>query len=160
MRVLFVDIDGVLNDPGCWGLRPEHRAIDAGMVARLRALCEAEDAYCVLSSTWRYAYGYERTLTALAVNGWPDVRRRFVGETPVHHDRTRGHEISEWLRENQGATEFAVLDDCTHAPHSEAEAEFAEVAANWVQVDGAFGLQDADVEKARGMLNRRAVAQR
>lgn len=151
-KYLFIDIDGVLNDPGCWSKRPEHKAINPALVARLRALVEATGAKCVLSSTWRFAYSLERTLEALAVNGWPDVRDHFVGETPVCHDRTRGYEIVAWLKENgdPGNMAFAVLDDCTQSDSP--EFEFRGVIDNWVIVDGSVGLQDADCAKALELL--------
>lgn len=152
IKYLFVDVDGVLNDPGCWGKRPEGKAINPALVARLRRLVEETGAKCVLSSTWRFAYTLERTLEAIAVNGWPDVRDHFVGETPIFHEQTRGYEIAWWLKENgtPGHTAFAVLDDCTHSKTP--DLEFIPIADNWVVVNGALGLQDADVAKARELL--------
>lgn len=154
-KFLFVDVDGVLNHPGCWGKRPWAKAIDPELVARLRALVEETGAKCVLSSTWRFAVGYDETLAAIAANGWPDVADHFVGETPVHHDLTRGDEIMAWLQENQdrehySVTRFAVLDDCTQSDTP--TKEFAMVKDNWVVVHGAFGLSDDDVERAKELL--------
>lgn len=155
---IFVDIDGVLNHPGCWGKRPEQKAIDPALVARLKTLVEETGAKCVLSSAWRHAYGYEKTLFALSRNGWPDIADYFVGETPVDHARTRAHEILQWLAENgtPGYQAFVVLDDCTHA--EDGAAEFKMVADQWVQVNGALGLQDHDVERAKVLFARQALA--
>lgn len=151
MKLLFIDVDGVLNHPGCWGKRPEHRAIAPELVARLRKLVEETGAKCVLSSTWRFAYGYDATLQAIAQNGWPGIGHHFIGETPVFHGMTRGHEIQFWLNAHYpGVTTFAVLDDCTQSDTP--DKEFAMVAKNWVNVCGAFGLQDSDVAAAKVLL--------
>lgn len=150
-KFLFVDVDGVLNDPGCWGKRPEAKAISPELVARLRQLVLDTGAKCVLSSTWRFAYGYDRTLAALKANGWPDVKDHFVGYTPVRHT-TRGHEIVEWLNDHTELMDitFAVLDDCTQSDTP--GPEFALVKDNWVVIDGSRGLQDADVARAKELL--------
>src|SRR5690606_16495049 len=114
MKVIFWDIDGVLNSPGTWGQWAKDgdwsKALNPRMVARARDVVSKTGAKCVLSSTWRFATGYDRTLDALAVNGWTTAREDFIGETPVLHTQ-RGIEIGEWLLANPHVTDYVIVDD-------------------------------------------------
>lgn len=105
MRVLFLDIDGVLNSEkyarslakgGMLGIDPE-------AVRILDEILEATGAKIVLSSTWRL---------------YPDLRadvRKNVGEfidvTKSLRSGFRGDEIREWLERHPEVTEYAILDD-------------------------------------------------
>lgn len=109
MRVLFVDIDGVLNRAG---FQPSDdlalRAwIEPDLAARLSAVVEATGARLVLSSDWRVdrELGYLRDeLRAAGVAG------ELIGVTPVL-DEARWREIHAWMTEHHIETEAAVIVD-------------------------------------------------
>jgi hypothetical protein len=54
MKVIFLNIDGVLNCPKTINPRNFPYVIDDRLLARLRQLLEQTAASVVLSSTWRY----------------------------------------------------------------------------------------------------------
>lgn len=118
MKVLFLDIDGVLN----WidtadrvgpfiGICPER-------VARFNKIVEAHpDLKIVISSTWRHGIrghieDFEALKTFLASRG---VKGEIIDHTPMHFGhRGRGNEIREWLEDCEvGLESFVILDDDT-----------------------------------------------
>ncbi len=126
MKVLFLDIDGVLNT---FSTTERFRSVVGVCPVRLaRFLRILEETGCsfVLSSTWRK---YKKHLAHLQ-ELWGELgRARFLGTTPVSsgwsmvYEMRRGEEIDLWLKENQqrlAITKFVILDDDGDmAPHME-----------------------------------------
>lgn len=104
MKILFLDIDGVVN---CKTTSQRHRGfigIDpylAFMVGKIQL-----DTGCeiVLSSTWR-----------LDEKSRAEVRKqvgKFIDCTPsIREKRERGWEIQAWLDKHPDVTKYAILDD-------------------------------------------------
>lgn len=115
MRVVFLDIDGVLNSEDFYvrrhnliknGLCKENSHIDPRSVEYLNEITDATDAVIVLSSSWRFDRGIE---SLLAIAG---VKARIIGKTPYANSRHRGTEINKWLVENGNSVEnYVILDD-------------------------------------------------
>lgn len=146
-RALFFDVDGVLNTTACWGKSlgesgDYSNRLDPVLVARAAALVRELDACCVLSSTWRVAAGYERTMAALEKAGWSDARARFVGATPFA-SCSRGLEIGAWLHANPIVTSFAILDDGS---------DMAGHSRRLVRTNPAVGLSEACCALVREMV--------
>src|SRR5690606_10063266 len=75
MKVIFWDVDGVLNNPGTWGAWSKlgwSAALEPHLVKKARDVVRATGAKCVLSSTWRIGAGLERTIECLKERGWPE----------------------------------------------------------------------------------------
>jgi hypothetical protein len=120
MKILFLDIDGVLNDrtwaelcesktePG--ELPPWHRVpFPKHIVDNLHLILNAiPDLKIVVSSSWRVRHnkGIFRILNNLA--GIPEDF--FIDITPIRKD-SRGDEINEWLEKNKDIDKFVILDD-------------------------------------------------
>jgi HAD domain in Swiss Army Knife RNA repair proteins len=109
MKVLFLDIDGVLNRIGTrnrtstrWngfiGMEPE-------LVARCNRLVEETGAQVVLSSVWRLHDSWRETMKA---NG---LTFEFLDRTPKHEERFRGHEVALWLTKQPEVERYAIVDD-------------------------------------------------
>lgn len=104
MKVIFLDIDGVLNCPTQRGFRRGHWGMQQELVDRYKRLVQATGAKTVISSTWRLG---EDTLdqirgTGIAIHGiTPDLREY----------NARGHEIDEYLRTHPNVEQYAVIDD-------------------------------------------------
>jgi hypothetical protein len=139
MRVIFVDIDGVLNYPKIWG-KTGPAAMDPRLVHMLAKVVEETEAKCVLSSTWRLGDGYEETLKCLEFLGWENVREVFIGKTPVSGTSVRGIEIGEWLHENPEATSFVILDD---------DNDMGNFMNHLVRTNPKTGLTEKDIEKIK-----------
>ena len=110
MKVIFLDIDGVLNSDEYLDkvknsdIQGIERDIDVEKVKLLKRAIDETGARVVLSSSWRYTRN-ARYLKELLANY--EIR---VDSTPYIRDE-RGLEIKKWLSENQGVEDFIILDD-------------------------------------------------
>ena len=120
MKIIFLDIDGVLNSEMYEWSRGEDRAdnrIDLSRVRLLKDIVSATDAKIVLSSTWRLDWNKSPELCGedgeyinqcLAQYGLS-----IIDKTPFNSmidDRRR--EILTWLSRHRGEVEsFVILDD-------------------------------------------------
>ena len=110
MKVIFLDIDGVLNSDEYLDkvknsdIQGIERDIDVGKVKLLKRAIDETGSRVVLSSSWRYTRNARYLKELLANYG---IR---VDSTPYIQD-IRGLEIKKWLSENQGVEDFIILDD-------------------------------------------------
>jgi len=147
MRVLFLDIDGVLNSIASRGFwhrfeRPStfvpHDDFKQSQseefcpisLENLKYICrEIGDLKIIISSTWRKGH------TDLArMKGWfpgSIIAERIIGKTPYMPGSERGKEIGCWLIEHPEVTRFAVVDD---------DSDMEEVWENFFQTDVRDGL--------------------
>lgn len=110
MKILFLDIDGVLNSTktamahGGFPLNfAQKQAFDQAAIGLLHRLCDSnDDVKIVLSSTWRLHYTAEQAAAALELP--------IIDRTPLLHG-PRGYEISAWLGAHPEITEYVILDD-------------------------------------------------
>ena len=103
MKVIFLDIDGVLNTRKTHNPRKLPYVVEKGLVERLRRLRSKTRAKVVLISTWRYD---PAGLFSAKRYGIP-----FMGCTPDLPHRPRRDEILAWLKKHPDVTRFAVIDD-------------------------------------------------
>lgn len=114
MKVVFLDIDGVLNcHRTCIALGGIPHNIDPKSVAQLdpvglsliRRIVEASGAKVVLSSTWRILHRWQDVGVALDLP--------IIGATPrgTLAGYERGHEIAAWLEDHVEVTHYAIIDD-------------------------------------------------
>lgn len=110
MRVLFLDIDGVLNSTktcvafGGYPMELHHQqAFDRAAIGLLQRLCDSSGVQVVLSSAWRKHCR------------WDDAGKAFglpiISATPDLCGQPRGAEIAAWLAEHPEVKEFVILDD-------------------------------------------------
>lgn len=135
MKVLFLDIDGVLNSLewaeagngfGCPPGRGKKCSRERlkwcpAMVKRLRRVIEETGASIVISSSWRgYGTGAVRKWRAMfSQYGWR--RAPVIGETPrleirresgIYVAVKRGEEVAAWLKEHAHVVDrFVCVDD-------------------------------------------------
>lgn len=152
LRLVFLDIDGVLNSSKWWQERQHvswtDEQIDPRAVAILNLIALSDITRIVVSSTWRMM-GLQNVRNVLERVG---VQARVIGVTPdlwrTEGDYRRGKEISKWLEENDrdrfGA--YIVIDDdfdagIGHAPR-------------FIKTDVCVGLTHDHVSIAHGMFTR------
>ena len=163
MRVIFLDIDGVLNSEahalklekskGANRISTEKSKIDREAVSLLNRLVEVTGAKIVVSSTWRKLFDTDELQRILCEHG---LVGEIVGKTPDgykdpevqetfgHGTRIlRGHEIEFWLREHPEVERFVILDD---------DSDMAMHKSRLVQTDCKEGLRAKHVEHAIRML--------
>lgn len=97
-RLIFLDVDGVLNRRCSWWRnsirRPRGSHIDPECVRVLNDLIERSGAEIVLSSSWRLGKSRMECVSMLRKFG---VRGRLAGMTPRLHHLQRGDEIAAYL---------------------------------------------------------------
>lgn len=130
--ILFLDIDGVLNE---FGTQPEGGmlGIQRDKSDRLKRVLYTVDCDIVLSSTWRIIgknlAKVEKMLEEMYVAPLYDLTPR-GGKTEggIYIGMSRGDEIKQWLKAHPDHTRFVVLDDDVYPD------EFPD--ANQVHTDG------------------------
>lgn len=154
MKVIFLDMDGVLNNRnsmalcGIFGIGPDHNhgdTVDPTCVKLLECLVAVSGAKIVISSSWR-GRSKEDTLSvkrAFEFAGCPELWEMVIDVTPIHRDRFRGREIDAWLAAHKEVTHFVVIDDNSFDITQK---------DNFVHTKTEFGLQFEHIEKAWHIL--------
>jgi hypothetical protein len=107
VKVLFLDIDGVLNSATFLSQQDSCHAISSDMVAHINRVIEATSCKIVISSTWRLYWPLGELKAILRQRGLRDV---IIDKTP--NLGSRDTEILSWLSNNpHTVTTFAVVDD-------------------------------------------------
>lgn len=146
MKIVFLDVDGVLNSPDFQIHRyqrgPGRHPIDPECVAHLNALTSQTQARIVVSSTWR-TMGLTAIRRVLRAHG---VVAPIVGCTPSlvrRHESglaiatERGREIQAWLDTTRFRVErFVILDD---------DEDMNDLLPHLVRTDFRAGLAAEDV---------------
>lgn len=102
MKILFLDVDGVLNTYSSGGLY----TLKKSCLKRLQRIVEETGCKIVLSSTWRKdEYALRRLKRVLKYRNIS-----IMSCTPVLHNSIRGLEIAMWLNSNNVST-YAIVDD-------------------------------------------------
>lgn len=110
MKVIFLDVDGVLNSNDyideAKRLNKEgiERYVDVEKIKLLNKAIKETGAKIVLTSSWRLGIDMSNLRELLARYGiWIDA-------TPfINHER--GLEIKQWMVEHPGTDDFVILDD-------------------------------------------------
>lgn len=144
-KVLFLDVDGVLNSRSVltrWNEqgRRASEAIDNEMVARINRVVDATGCFIVISSTWRLCWPMGELTAKLRQHGLRDV---VIGKTPTL--KRRDEEILAWLAENKGVAHFAAVDDDTF--------DMTGLGDRLVATSFETGIQDNHVEQLIKLLN-------
>lgn len=103
MKIIFLDIDGVLNCKRTPNPRKFPFIVDPILLERFRRLLEVTGAQVVLSSNWRFD---PAGLFSAEHYGIP-----FIASTPDLEGEPRCNAILEWLRCHPDVERFIVIDD-------------------------------------------------
>ena len=106
MKVIFLDVDGVLNvmsDSYRTFMKPEGHHIEYHLVDRLNYIMAKTDAKIVISSSWKSSMGdLEFQLKQEGFRYWDKVigRTPFSGEMDTRGEQSdyRGLQIQYWLK--------------------------------------------------------------
>ena len=165
MKILFLDIDGVLND-SAWmtTLKKGDEAnrvygsgdewwidmLEPRAMLLLNDLLERTGAKVVVSSTWRLRHTPEALQKLMEVRGFTG---EVIGRTP-RISLGRGIEIRQWLKEHPEVESFAIVDDDSDMePHMDRL-----VQTSWFGQPGprgAGGLRPEHVDRLEGLLGKK-----
>lgn len=150
MKVIFLDIDGVLNsnkfydERSCDLFIAEHEltsCIDVDAVDCLNSIIEATNSIIILSSSWRNLAPINSINRALRYHG---IAKPIIGVTPPYGS-PRGKQISQWL-DMVDVDGFVILDDDSGMGH---------LSEHLVQTSYKTGLLEEHVQPAIEILNKR-----
>lgn len=145
MKVIFLDIDGVLNhmdwynddrNPG--NINGEEGDLDPICVERVKRICDETGAKVVISSDWKNQSG---TIGRLGGVGLP--KEYIIDKTPTISDfvkHTRGDEINLWLLDHPYFTNYVILDDRTDFDENQ--------RPHFIHIDRQHGLTEDDTDIA------------
>jgi len=164
MKVLFLDIDGVLNTK-YWYTQMDRNtpkdkygyAFDPNAVANLRRIVEETGSDIVISSSWK----------CMGLSQMEDMWRdrslpgRIIGITPnsvsdemllnadidsIELFHIRGMEIKEWLaKHGKRVSNYVIIDDMDNM--------LPEQQSHFVQTNPEIGITKDDVERSITILN-------
>lgn len=158
MKVIFLDVDGVLNDQ-MWLHLYTNSEIDKVRVARLAEIVKATGAVIVLSSSWRVLPDelddMDKWIWRQLVDALYEYDMSIYDRTPVI-GMDRPLEIKTWLDHHAGQVEAFVSldDDFRKEDYAKCGIEDCLVKTSFYGVEGNLGgLQDRHVEEAINILN-------
>ena len=163
-KVIFLDIDGVLNTKW-WYTQMDRNtpkdkygyAFDPRSVANLKKILDETGAEIVISSSWK-SFGISELEDMWQDRGLPG---KLIGITPnsvsdemlLNADldhmelfHIRGMEIKEWLdKHGKKVSHYVIIDDMDNF--------LPEQISHFVQTDPEVGISEDDVDKAVRLLN-------
>lgn len=155
IKVIFLDIDGVLNSRKYDRTRDyaQNTNIDETRLPLLKEIVAETGAKLVLSSTWREHWSEnpkDCDESGAYLNAcFAKFGLKIYGKTPIFERNTlRKDEIEAWLRTTGEEIEsFAIIDDCSFGWDNLADRLVKTSAYVW------FGLEKEHVQKAISLLN-------
>ena len=156
MKVIFLDIDGVLNDKYCRARAPSgcKGAADAKLKL-LREIVRQTDARLVLISSWKKYWKREETTDLDMIYLMRKLKRfglSIYDKTEESFWAKRGEGIHAWLSANEDVTAWVVLDDETFPDYEKYGIDKHLVKTKFFYEKDA-GLQEEHVEQAIAILN-------
>ena len=145
MKVLFLDVDGVLNSEDYYVTTPPEKRLsfplgefDPAAVKRVNRILDETQAKLVVSSSWRWNPGLKNIFEKVGIN------HEIWGRTPSGKGRNRGYEIQQFLNSHPEVSNYVILDDDSDM--------LEEQKNNFVHTNTYYGLTDEDTDKAIKIL--------
>ena len=151
MKVIFLDIDGVLNSSAY----DRQRSRDDGNIDRtrlllVRTLVEKTGAKIVLSSSWREHWNKNPDecdeIGKELISDFSSAGLEIYDKTPKVGYLERSEEIRMWLSDNPGIEGFVIFDDNGYG--------WGDLSDNFVQTNYRIGrgLEQEHIDKALELL--------
>ena len=140
MKVIFVDVDGVLNSDDFIDSVKGKQDIDIKTVLLLKRAIEETGAKIVMDTSFRYTQSFLKVQEMLLQNGIMFDKTPFI-------DNERGKEIKQYLSEHRKIEDYILLDDVVFSDFDD------ELLSHLIKMDDTNtrgigkGLQEKDVEE-------------
>lgn len=149
MKVLFCDIDGVLNSLDSWKRTKDFNiatGIDPYHVKFLNHIIqEIPELFIVISSTWRVGETPSTLYDMLVKNGINIKSVDYVGRTEAKGAPIRGIEIDKWISENN-VDNYCIVDDDQDMLYKQRN--------NFVKINGNRGLTEKQANRVIKILQK------
>ena len=148
MKVVFFDIDGVLNYCGT-------PSIDDRCLSELKRIVAETGANTVMSSSWKEAFTkydvYSDRDREMVTRLIKDPELNCLGWTPDIDEENRENEIEDWLLDyEEGEIEsFVIIDDLDYNFNEKFPGHFVKTAGYWGQ-----GLTSVHADNAIRILGK------
>ena len=140
MKVIFVDVDGVLNSDDFIDSVKGKQDIDIKTVLLLKRAIEETGAKIVMDTSFRYTQSFLKVQEMLLQNGIMFDKTPFI-------DNERGKEIRQYLSKHKDIEDYILLDDVVFPDFDD------ELLSHLIKMDDTNtrgigkGLQEKDVEE-------------
>ena len=157
MKIIFLDIDGVLNCNTSKSRCGDFIGIDKDKVKRLASIVEQTNAKLVLISDWKIGWEpfkrYDKVENPHAKYLDDHLERKgklyLIDKTRESNLNLRGSGIRDWLTKHPDVTAWVILDDYAFSDYSDID-----IVSHIIYTDPATGLTDNDVAEAINILNK------
>lgn len=154
MKVIFLDVDGVLNSDDYFdkienlNIEGIENDIDVEKIKLLKEAVKQTGAKVVLSSSWRYTRKAKELRELLLNYGI------YVDATPFLENK-RGIEIKEWIKSHNDIEDFIILDDEIFDSYDEELMKKLIKISNCNGRGFGEGLQQKDIDEIIQRLGRK-----
>ena len=157
MKVIFLDVDGVLNTPSSESRCGEYIGIDDEKVEKLKKIVEKTKTEIVLISTWKKYWRKEEKLKPLQDYSATYLDEKLAKQGLKAIDKTkdkadgrylsRGESILEYVYRNN-VENYIILDDCQF------DYDGCDLTDNYIKTNQIEGLSEQQVKAACETLLR------
>ena len=156
MKVIFLDIDGVLNTPSSESRCGEYIGIDDDKVERLKQIVEKTKAKIVLISTWKKYWRKEKKFKPLQDYFANYLDEKLAKQGLKAIDKTKDKANGRYLSRGEGILEYVyrnnvenyiILDDCQF------DYDGLGLTDYFIKIKQTEGLTEAQTEKACKILS-------
>ena len=157
MKVIFLDVDGVLNTPSSESRCGEYIGIDDEKVEKLKKIVEKTKTEIVLISTWKKYWRKEEKLKPLQDYSANYLDEKLAKQGLKAIDKTkdkadgrylsRGESILEYVYRNN-VLNYIILDDCQF------DYDGCDLTDNYIKTNQIEGLSEQQVKAACETLLR------
>jgi hypothetical protein len=159
-KILFLDIDGVLNTGSHLSQDKYGDGFNPKAVANLAKIVDATGADIVISSSWKFMglsaleqMWLDRVLPGKVIGTTPNIESDELLLTADldHMERMpiRGTEIKEWLSHHKQISHYVIIDDMYGM--------LPEQTSHFVMTHPETGISEMDAEQAISILNKEVL---
>ena len=157
MKVIFLDVDGVLNTPSSESRCGEYIGIDDEKVEKLKKIVEKTKTEIVLISTWKKYWRKEEKLKPLQEYSANYLDEKLTKQGLKAIDKTKDKADGRYLSRGEGILEYVyrnnvenyiILDDCQF------DYDGCDLTDNYIKTNQIEGLSEQQVKAACETLLR------
>ena len=148
MKVLFLDIDGVLNNDATTEKSPDgYTGIDDSLVERLAKVIKELELTIVLTSTWKDDWSDKKPDGLYLDAKFMAQGLKVTGRTFDASSSKRGSGIRDYLS-NHEVESYVIVDDMDFSDFTD------ELLDHFVMTNPVTGLSDTDIDEIRKIIRK------